>query len=158
MFSIKDLMCATGGVLSASGALKRFSGISIDTRTLIKGQAFVAIVGKNFDGHDFIIEAIGRGAKAVIYSDNSKVKTFQKGITYIRVGETTQTLGAIAHFHRKRFDIPVIAVTGSSGKTTTKEMIAWVLSAKYSVLKNAGTQNNLIGVPLTLLKIRKMER
>ncbi len=153
MFSTKDLISATGGDLSAGLRRARFSGISIDTRTLKEGQAFVAIVGKNFDGHDFIIEAVGKGAKAVIYANAQKVTAFQKGVTYIKVGDTTLALGAIAGFHRRKFDIPVIAVTGSSGKTTTKEMIAWVLSAKYNVLKNAGTQNNLIGVPLTLLNI-----
>ena len=118
-----------------------------------EGQAFVAIVGKNFDGHDFIPEAIERGASGIIYADDGKVQGFKKGVVYIKVSETTAALGAIAHFHRQRFDIPVIAVTGSSGKTTTKEMIAWVLSAKFNVLKNQGTQNNLIGVPLTLLAI-----
>ncbi len=153
MFSAKDLSEATEGLLKSGTGGQRFSAVSIDTRTLKAGEAFVAITGKNFDGHNFIIEAIGRGAKAIVYSDSEKVKTFQKGVAYIKVLDTTQALGAIARFHRRRFDIPVIAVTGSSGKTTTKEMIAWVLEAKYSVLKNKGTLNNLIGVPLTLLNI-----
>ena len=153
MFSTKDLISATGGNLSAGLRRGHFSGISIDTRTLKVGQAFIAIFGKNFDGHDFVIEAIGKGAKAVIFANSEKVTAFQKGITYIKVNDTTHALGDIAGFHRRRFDIPVIAVTGSSGKTTTKEMIAWVLSARYNVLKNVGTQNNLIGVPLTLLNI-----
>jgi UDP-N-acetylmuramoyl-tripeptide--D-alanyl-D-alanine ligase len=154
MFNANELIEATGGVLKSGAPSQRFSGISIDTRTLRPGEVFVAILGKNFDGHDFIIEAIGRGAQGIIYANPGKVKTFQKDISYIKVGETTAALGAVARFHRRRFDIPVIAITGSTGKTTTKEMLAWVLSAKYNVLKNRGTQNNLIGVPLTLLEIQ----
>ena len=153
MFNVKDLLSATAGILNSGEQCQRFRGISIDTRTLGEGEAFVAIIGKNFDGHDFILEAIRRGAKGIIYVHAEKIKKFQKDIVYIKVAETTAAFGAIARFHRERYDIPVIAVTGSSGKTTTKEMIAWVLSAKYKVLKNQGTQNNLIGVPLTLLNI-----
>lgn len=153
MFSVKDIVFATDGLLKQEGAHHRFSGVSIDTRTMKEGDIFIAIVGRNFDGHDFIIEAIGRGAQAIVYADVHKVKTFSKDIAYIKCEDTTEALGGIARFHRRKFDIPVIAVTGSSGKTTTKEMIAWVLAARYTVLKNKGTQNNLIGVPLTLLAI-----
>ncbi len=153
MFSAKELAEATGGILKSGALSQRFSGLSIDTRTLKTDEVFVAIVGKNFDGHDFIIEAIGHGAKGIVYADTQKVQVFQKGVSYIKTTETTTALGAIARFHRKKFDIPVIAITGSSGKTTTKEMLAWVLSSQYNVLKNKGTQNNLIGVPLTLLQI-----
>lgn len=153
MFSLKDLIKATSSTLVSKGNRKRFSAISINTRTIQEGEVFLSIVGHNFDGHDFIAQAIERGAKGIIYANSGKVKAFEKGITYIKVAETTTALGAIANFHRRRFDIPVVAVTGSSGKTTTKEMLAWILSAKYNVLKNKGTQNNLIGVPLTLLGI-----
>jgi UDP-N-acetylmuramoyl-tripeptide--D-alanyl-D-alanine ligase len=154
MFNVKDLRTATGGVLSSSGVVpKRFKGISTDTRTLEPGAVFVALEGKNFDAHNFIPEALKRGARAVVYSNETKVASFEKGIAYLKVKDTLVALGDIARFHRERFDIPVIAITGSSGKTTTKEMVAWVLSGKYRVLKNTGTQNNLIGVPLTLLKI-----
>jgi UDP-N-acetylmuramoyl-tripeptide--D-alanyl-D-alanine ligase len=153
MFNIEDIVKATGGQLSAGATPKRFSSLSIDSRTLASGAIFIAIVGKNFDGHDFIPDAIAKGAKAIVYDNPSKISIFEKDIAYIKVPDTTKGLGAIARFHRRRFDIPVIAVTGSSGKTTTKEMIAWLLSAKYSVHKNKGTQNNLIGVPLALLEI-----
>ncbi len=154
MFSVKDILTATGGVLSSGSMSSRFRGVSIDTRTLAEAELFVAIEGKKFDGHDFVLEAVKRGAKGIVYSNVAKVSSFQKGVTYIKVAETTAAFGAIARFHRRKFDIPIISVTGSSGKTTTKEMIAWVLSAKFNVLKNIGTQNNLIGVPLTLLNIR----
>lgn len=153
MFNIKDLVQATSGVLHSGVTSKRFPGVSIDTRSIREGEIFVALVGKNFDGHDFIEEAINKGARAVVYADAAKVRAFHKNIAYVKVPETTVALGAIARFHRQRFDIPVIAITGSSGKTTTKEMVSWVLGAKYNILKNKGTQNNLIGVPLTLLQI-----
>ncbi len=153
MFNIKEIISATKGSLVSGKVLKRLTGICIDSRTLIAGSIFIPIVGKKFDGHDFVKEAVKKGAKAVIYADENKVKDFEKGVVYIKVNNTTQALGSLARFHRRRFDIPVIAVTGSSGKTTTKEMISWVLSAKYSIHKNKGTQNNLIGVPLTLLEI-----
>jgi UDP-N-acetylmuramoyl-tripeptide--D-alanyl-D-alanine ligase len=153
MFSCKDLIKVTDGVLAEGTKQRRCSGISIDTRTIAEGQAFVALTGNNFDGHDFISRAIELGATVIIYADAGKVQAFEKNVTYIKVKNTIQALGAIARFHRQKFDIPVIAVTGSSGKTTTKEMISWVLSSRFNVLKNKGTQNNLIGVPLTLLQI-----
>lgn len=153
MFSCKDLIRVTEGILAEGIKQRRCSGISIDTRTISEGQAFIALAGINFDGHDFISRAIELGATVIIYADAGKVQVFEKNVTYIKVKNTIQALGAIARFHRQKFDIPVIAITGSSGKTTTKEMIAWVLSSKFNVLKNKGTQNNLIGVPLTLLQI-----
>jgi UDP-N-acetylmuramoyl-tripeptide--D-alanyl-D-alanine ligase len=153
MFNIKDLVLATSGVLHSGVTPKRFPGVSIDSRSVKEGEVFIALVGKNFDGHDFVEEAINKGARAVVYAEPRKIHAFHKSVAYIKVEDSTVALGAIARFHRQRFDIPVIAITGSSGKTTTKEMVSWVLSAKYNVLKNKGTQNNLIGVPLTLLQI-----
>ncbi len=153
MFKVKDILTATGGELSSGASSKRLSGLCIDSRNIGRGMIFVAIVGKKFDGHDFIQSAIDSGSNCIVYHDSSKIKNFYSGVSYVKVSDTTVALGDIARFHRRRFDIPIIAVTGSSGKTTTKEMIACVLSAKYSVHKNKGTQNNLIGVPLTLLEI-----
>jgi UDP-N-acetylmuramoyl-tripeptide--D-alanyl-D-alanine ligase len=106
---------------------------SIDTRTLKPGDIFIPVKGKNFDGHDFVKEAERKGASAILDVD----------------------LGEFAAEHRRKFDIPVIAVTGSSGKTTVKDMLAAVLSQKYKVLKSEQNQNNEIGVPLTLLKLDK---
>ncbi len=153
MFKVKEVIKATGGILASGMFPRSLSGLCIDSRTLLAGSIFVPIVGKKFDGHNFIDEAVDKGAKVVIYADAEKVRNFRKGVAYIKVGDTTKALGDLALFHRRRFDIPVIAVTGSSGKTTTKEMIAGILSARYNVHKNKGTQNNLIGVPLTLLEI-----
>lgn len=154
MFDVEDLVKATGGVLRPGEVPVRFGGVSIDSRTVRRGEIFVAVKGKMLDGHDFISGAVRRGAAAVVYADAGKIRVFKKGVAYLCVSETTRALGDIAHYHRLKLGIPVIAVTGSSGKTTTKEMIAFVLSARYRVLKNIGTQNNLFGVPLTLLQIR----
>ena len=153
MFSLKDILDATGGTLCSGTHKMRFSGVSIDSRTVRPKEIFLAIRGQNFDGHDYISQAVGQGAAGVVFSDPAKAPSFRKDVAGVQVPNTVMALGALARYHRERFDIPVIAITGSSGKTTTKEMVAWVLGAKYEVHKNHGTQNNLIGVPLTLLSI-----
>ena len=113
---------------------------------------FIAIKGDVFDGHDFIDAVIAHGVGVVVVHKPLELKDPE--ISVILVKDTIRALGDIARFHRLRFKIPVIALTGSAGKTTTKEMIAAVLGRKYKVLKNEGTQNNHIGVPLTLLKLK----
>ena len=131
----------------------RYAGVSIDSRTIKPKEIFLAIRGENFDGHDYIAQALAKGAGCVIFSDPKKAPVKSRVAASVLVPNTVFALGSLARYHRERFDIPVIAITGSSGKTTTKEMVAWVLSGKYEVHKNKGTQNNLIGVPLTLLSI-----
>jgi len=150
MFKILELLEATQGRLLSGSGGAFVKGFSIDSRSIKKGEAFIAIKGEKFDGHDFIPRAIKNGASCVITQREEK----KKGAAFIRVKDTTKALGDLASFNRKRFsDIPVIAVTGSSGKTTVKDMIAWVFSKKFKVLKNEGTKNNHIGLPLTLLKL-----
>lgn len=150
MFKIPELLKATGGKLISGSAKSRVREISIDSRSLKRGDAFIAIKGDRFDGHDFIDAAIKKGACCLITQREGK----RSGITFIKVRDTTKALGDIAAFKRKKFkQIPVIAVTGSCGKTTAKEMIAAVLAEKFKVLKNEGTKNNQIGLPLTLLKL-----
>ena len=126
--------------------------VCIDSRIVKKGELFIAIKGDVFDGHDFIDGVIAKGVRVLIVHKAVEVKNPK--VSVILVKDTIRALGDIARFHRLRFKIPVIALTGSAGKTTTKEMIAAVLSRKYKVLKNEGTQNNHIGVPLTLLKLK----
>ncbi len=153
MFRLAEVVKAVGGKLFSGDTQLRISGVCIDSRTIKHGQLFVAIKGNRFDGHDFIREAVKKGAKAVIGSVHSPQSTVHRKIPYIRVSDTRRALGDLARFHRQRFNIPVIAITGSNGKTTTKDMVAWILSSRIKVLKNEGTQNNDIGVPLTLLKL-----
>lgn len=134
-------------------ARAKVRGVSIDSRTVRKHDLFIAIKGERFDGHDFVRDVVGKGIRVVLVAKPAALKN--KNVAVIRVADTLLALGHLARFHRMRFKIPVIAVTGSAGKTTTKEMIAAVLRRKYRVLKNEGTENNHIGVPMTLLKLKK---
>ncbi len=153
MFRVNELLEATAGTLISQAKNPIIRGLSIDTRTIHPQDAFIAIKGSNFDGHDFIDEAVKKGASCIIKESASKAKDKAPGVTFIEVRDTIKALGGIARFQRRKFNTPVIAVTGSNGKTTTKEMIFHVLSKKFKVLKNEGTKNNQIGLPLTLLKL-----
>ena len=152
MFTITEIIEASKGKLMQGPDHGQVNSVCIDSRTVKKGELFVAVKGDVFDGHDFIDGVIAKGVRVLIAHKAIELK--DPRISVIRVADTTRALGDIARFHRLRFKMPVIALTGSAGKTTTKEMIAAVLSRKYKVLKNEGTQNNHIGVPLTLLKMK----
>ncbi|MCK5215800.1 MAG: UDP-N-acetylmuramoyl-tripeptide--D-alanyl-D-alanine ligase [Candidatus Omnitrophica bacterium] len=153
MFSISEIKSLTKAVV-LQGTLKgRFKRITINSKEVCPGDLFIAIKGGRFDGHRFISEAIKKGAVACLVSSKG-VKAPKRAVLFY-VPDTEKALGFIARGYRQRFDIPVIAITGSAGKTTTKDMVASVLSARYSVLSNLGSQNNQIGVPLTLLKLTK---
>ncbi len=152
MFTIKEIAEAAEGRLIQGEDTAIVKSVSIDSRLVEKGQLFIAVKGDIFDGHDFITDVIARGVRVVVV--HRPVKIDNPNVSIIMVKDTTRALGHIARFHRLRFKIPIIALTGSAGKTTTKEMIAVVLSKKYRVLKNEGTENNHIGVPLTLLKLK----
>ncbi len=131
----------------------RFSGFCIDSRTIKKSNVFIAIKGKRLDGHRYIGEAFKRGASVAIAEKNTGFpKKYKDRI--LLVDDTRYALRAIAGHHRARFRLPVIAVTGSCGKTTVKEILAFLLKDKFSVLKSVASYNNQIGIPLTLLKIK----
>jgi len=147
---IKDILKATNGVLLQGDLSVPVRRISIDSRNFNKGDCFIAIPGKNFDGHDFVKD-VAHKAGAILVSRPHLLLPHNKPVIYVR--DTIKALGEIASAHRKRFRIPVIAITGSSGKTTTKELTATILGKRYHVLSNLGTQNNHIGVPLTLLRL-----
>ncbi len=156
MFTIAEIIEATKGSLVQGAARGQVRAVCIDSRVVKKGELFIAVKGEVFDGHDFIDGVIAKGVRVLVVHKPVKVK--DPKISVIFVKDTVRALGDIARFHRLRFKIPVIALTGSAGKTTTKEMIAAVLSRKYKVLKNEGTQNNHIGVPLTLLKLKPVHQ
>jgi UDP-N-acetylmuramoyl-tripeptide--D-alanyl-D-alanine ligase len=155
---IAEILKITKGKL-ISGDVSRDidpASISTDSRTIKKGEFFLPLKGDNFDGEKFIGEAFKRGAAGTFVTRSSGHRvTRLPGKIVIRVKNTTRAMQDMAHAHRMKFDIPVIGVTGSNGKTTTKDMISKVLSSKSSVLKNEGTKNNHIGVPQTLLKLNK---
>ena len=149
-FAVGDILEATGGRLVKGDFSSIVSGISTDSRTLAEGEFFVALIGDRFDGHDFIAQAADRGAGGAVVSRDVGETSIE---TVVLVEDTLKALGDIARLYRSRFDIPVIGITGSNGKTTTKDMMASILERKYSVLKNEGNLNNAIGVPLTLFRL-----
>lgn len=125
-----------------------FIGVSTDTRTLKPGQLYIALRGERFDGHDFIKDAVKAGAIGAVVSQDELTS-----IATIKVLNTRQALADLARFHRQQFTIPIIAVTGSCGKTTTKALLTSVFSQAGAVLSNLSSFNNDIGVPLTLLQL-----
>jgi len=147
-FTIKQLAEITNGTFAGDSALLREKprGVSIDTRTLALHDLYVAIRGTNYDGHDFTADAVARGAYCC-------VAEYEVAEPHILVEDTLAALHAIALAYRRRFEIAVIGVTGSVGKTTVKEMLFSVLSQRYATHKSRENQNNHIGVPLTLLGI-----
>ena len=126
------------------------TGVSIDTRTLKPGEIFFALPGEKVDGHQFLDAAFDRGACAAVVA---KSDDRESGQALIAVDAPDLALGDLARCYRRRFDIPVIGITGSSGKTTTKDMVTAVLNTRYRVLATQGNLNNRLGVPLTLFKL-----
>ncbi len=149
MLSVNEILKGTRGKLFSACPHKKINGFSIDSRTIKKGEAFIAIKGDNFDGHNFIGEALKRGACCIIAGPKMKTRITSAAI-FIEVKDTQDALADIARALRIKYNIPVIAVSGSAGKTTLKDMLTCVLSAKFKVLGNEGTKNNHIGLPLTL--------
>lgn len=155
MFTVKEVLLAAKGRLLSGNENDILRGVSTDTRRIKGGELFVAIKGQRFDGHNFILDAVSKGAGGVLVQDgciaNSNFKI--PDISIISVADSVTALGDIALFHRSRFSIPIIGITGSNGKTTTKEMLAVILGKRFNTLKNFGTENNQIGVPLTLMRL-----
>jgi UDP-N-acetylmuramoyl-tripeptide--D-alanyl-D-alanine ligase len=149
-FTNDELAAATGGrwIGTPPAAVE---GVSTDTRTIAPGTLFVALRGERFDGHAFLAEAFGRGAAAAIVAEagGSPAGAAPAG-PLLAVPDTLAALGGVARHHRSRFRIPVVGVTGSNGKTTTREMIAAILATRGKVLRTEGNLNNEVGVPLTL--------
>jgi len=159
---IRELIKAVSGKIIQGDQDCLISRISIDSRTLIPGDLFFAIIGSNFDGHDFIIEAFRKGAVgAVVFKDASTLLQngqIDKNKIIIEVKNTLFALQDWSRHYKNKFNTVNICVTGSNGKTTTKEIIAHILSQKSPLLKTSGNYNNEIGIPLTLLQLNKSHK
>ena len=151
----KDCLDIVGGKLLQGSAAKVFRGVSINSRTIEEEELFVCIQGEKFDGHNFLGEAIKKGAAGIILSSPSHLSEdmISKGNSpfVIQSQNTLRALQELASYQRTRFPFQVVAVTGTNGKSTTKEMIASIIETKYKTLKTLGNLNNHIGLPLTLL-------
>jgi UDP-N-acetylmuramoyl-tripeptide--D-alanyl-D-alanine ligase len=150
-FTVQDIVRATQGALVAGDLGIPVTGVSIDSRTLGVGEAFFAIRGHRLDGHGFLADAAARGAACLVV--HALPDEIPANVPLVLVEETTRALGRLAAWHRGRFAIPVIAITGSNGKTTTKELAAGVLATRWRVLKPERSFNNQWGLPLTLLQL-----
>jgi len=149
---IEDVVLAVKGkVLSGNIENKYVSSIATDSRTNMPNGLFVAIKGENTDGHKYIESATRNGAVAVLVSDDTQ--EYIDDVVYIKVDDTIKGLQDLASWYRLKFNIPVVAITGSVGKTTTKDMIASVLEMEYKVLKTEGNFNSEIGAPMTVLRL-----
>jgi len=154
-FTPDELAAATGGRWTGA-APAQLSGVSTDTRSLPAGALFVALRGERFDAHDFLSEAAARGAAAAVVSEARG--NDPAPLPRLVVKDTLSALGAVARLHRQRFSPPVVGVTGSNGKTTTREMLAAILARRGPVLRSEGNLNNEVGVPLTLLGLSAEHR
>ena len=158
LWKLEEIVRATNGRLFSENKEKVFSGISIDSRQILSDDLFIAIKGENHDGHSFLDEVKSRGVKgAVIQGDKIKDlnvnKYAREGMSLIAVDNTIKALGNLANYRRRQCNVSVIAITGSNGKTTTKEMTALILSQRFKVLSTTGNLNNEIGLPLTLFHL-----
>ena len=161
ILTIEEVLKATGGKLLQGNGNAFFQGISTDSRTVGEGELFIALKGSRFDGHHYALEALGKKAGGVVIEEDNVGDIRWNGHrskAVIAVKDTLSALGDIAHDWRRRYRTPVVALTGSNGKTTTKEMIAACLETTFPILKTKGNFNNLIGVPLTLLTLTEKER
>ena len=145
--NMADFLDDYDGLLSSSGAVKdvNYQKLSIDSRTLQQGDFFIALKGDNFDGHDFIDDAVNKRASGVAaqskWQSQNEAK-LPRDTAFIIVRDTLDFLQKLAMWHRSHFNIPVIAITGSNGKTTLRKMLLEVLTNKFNVLSNEKNQNN----------------
>jgi UDP-N-acetylmuramoyl-tripeptide--D-alanyl-D-alanine ligase len=161
ILTIEEVLKATRGKLLQGNGNTFFQGISTDSRTVAEGELFIALKGSRFDGHHYALEALKKKAGGVLIEEDKVGDIWWNGYRskpVIAVRDTLSALGDIAQNWRRKYRTPVVALTGSNGKTTTKEMIAACLETTFPLLKTKGNLNNLIGLPLTLLTLTEKER
>ena len=147
--TIKEICDAVGGRLLQDGGV--ITGVTTDSRRVSAGELFIPLVGERFDGHDYLEKALTGGAEGCLTMRAPAAMVPGKG--YTLVDDTRLALKALASWYRGKFTIPVVQVTGSAGKTTTKEMIACVLARRYRTLRTEANYNNDIGTPQMLLRL-----
>jgi UDP-N-acetylmuramoyl-tripeptide--D-alanyl-D-alanine ligase len=149
--NIEDLFELPTATIFNPDEIKPVRSVTIDSRNVKRGSLFIAIKGKNFDGHSFVRQAVKNGAAIVLINRNKLAEFDDIDLPIITVRNTTKALGNVAKLWRRKLNVRVIALTGSSGKTSTKDMMATLLNEKYNVQKTESNYNNNIGVPLTIL-------
>jgi UDP-N-acetylmuramoyl-tripeptide--D-alanyl-D-alanine ligase len=149
----KDIAKITGGKLVSGKGDAPATGFSIDSRTISPGDIFIAVKGRHFDGHDFIGEALEKGASGLILQKDPGEGIHGKATHVMLVDDTQEAMGRVASWIRRRVDIPVICITGTNGKTTVKDLLSHVLSSRYKVLGSRRSYNNIIGLSLTLFDL-----
>lgn len=147
--TVREICAAVGGALLQGEGSALITGVTTDSRAVSAGQLFIPLTGERFDGHAYIGSALSSGAAGCLTARTPE--TLLPGKLYVQVADTRLALKALAAWYRSRFTLPVVQITGSAGKTTTKEMVAAVLSRRYDTLKTQANFNNDIGTPLTLL-------
>ena len=152
-FTPADILEAASAEVLAMPSASVFPSLSTDSRSPSPGALFVALQGERFDAHAFLAEAAARGAAGAVVRRGAGLPALPPGFGLFAVGDTLRALGALARFHRRRFRLPLGAVGGSNGKTTTKEMVGSILSVVGPALKTEGNLNNEVGLPLTLLRL-----
>ena len=155
-WTTREILAATSGELLCGEMQHSFAQVFIDSRKVVAGGVFIAIVGEVHDGHIFASDVVDQGGQGLIIARKEAghlpvAKWKEKGVTAVAVEDTTRALGDMAALNRRRSDVSVVAITGSNGKTTTHQMTAAVISQQYNTLATAGNFNNQIGLPLTLL-------
>ena len=150
-FTLEDIFNIPTAVIYEPDKYKSVTSVSIDTRSIKKNSLFVAIKGKNFDGHNYINEAVRKGASAIVAQYKKVNELDNIKVPIIAVRNTQTAYGEIAKIWRNKFSTKVISITGSNGKTTTKEILSHLLESKFKVHKTVANNNNQIGVPLTIL-------
>lgn len=150
---LKEIVDAVEGKFLVRGIKEEFSQVAIDSRKVSVGDIFFAIKGENFDGHKFVDLAIERGAELCIVHEDVKYDNINENVSIILVSDTKKALLDLAAYYISTLDIKVVGITGSTGKTSTKDLIASALSEKYKVFKTQGNFNNDIGMPLMIFKL-----
>src|SRR5262249_26882763 len=164
-WSLEQILSATGGKLTVRGSRAAFGEVVTDSKKIEANSVFIALKGRKFDGHRFAKDAARRGAGCLIV--HKRIPLAQtKNAAVVRVRDTLEALGALGQYRPIHFNPKVLAITGSNGKTTTKEMVAAILEKasfkgerlRGRVLKTEGNYNNLVGLPLTLLRLSERHR